>query len=75
MNDDSIYKKNANIVKRALTKGADPNFVRVSDNKYKLPALCYAVKNNYPQVIDIFKVFLNDPRTDVNISDKDRESI
>ena len=68
-NNPSIYEKSADLVEKILKEGADPNFIRESDNYHKLPALCFAVENNYPEVINIFRVFLKDPRTDINNAD------
>ena len=70
-NNPSIYENDAELVERVLKEGADPNFIRRRRNKDRLPAVSYAVVKKYTNLIDIFKVFLNDPRTDVNKGDKD----
>ena len=66
-NNPSIYEDNAELVERILKEGADPNFIRKSNN---LSALSYAVWKRYSEVLNIFKIFLNDPRTDVNKGDR-----
>ena len=69
-NNPSIYENNAEVVRRVLAEGADPNFIREDDNWGRRSALSYAIVKNYSEVINIFKIFLNNPRTDVNNGNK-----
>ena len=69
-NDPFIYENNAQLIKTKLRLGANPNYIRKNANKYKDPAINYAILKKYSELIEIVKAFINDTRTDINAINK-----
>ena len=67
--DPSIYENDTELIKMKLSLGANPNFIRLSNNQYQRPALSHAVRHKHSEVIDIFSIFVKNQRTDLNKGD------